>query len=559
MFDNELLLNAFMESCRLLTKYNVYTNELYIYKDLQGKICNRQDPVDANAFLESSIRSGDIYEQDIPQMELLLNREYIRKTCEKHQNGTLAVYRRVSNGKLIWTRMNIYIPEQFSIENPFVVLFNRNMPEQEAIYFESLTVFTNQSYKTARINLTTDEYYNIKPFTAEENLQRNRLKIGDGFQAEIDFIRDHYVHPDDISSYSSYINFDYLRNYFKNNTEFRFYYRRRVKGLYRWVYLLIVPSSDYSKDNESFFFYVIDDHKTILKLLDIQSATSYAQYFSKKNKNYAGGYYENMLEIMSLFTEQYLDYYLIDLEKDLYFNYKLTSTYANKNIPSIGAYSQICREYLSDNYSDEEKDMLSKYSTPEHLRGLLKNRMTVDLTFTYPNGIKAKTTCIKMEAKNGIPTKVLCSTVPVKDDKKLIIRTFGNFQLLNSNETPLKISRKQSIELMAYLVDKQGYPVSSKDIVMDILEKDPTDMNAIKYVSTMIRRLVQELEAAGYPDLIIKESKSVRLNTDMVDCDYYHFLQGDTSYWRQYHNEYMKEYSWAEETNADLMNLTDIL
>lgn len=74
----------------------------------------------------------------------------------------------------------------------------------------------------------------------------------------------------------------------------------------------------------------------------------------------------------------------------------------------------------------------------------------------------------------------------------------------------------------------------------------------------MIRRLIKDLEAAGYTDLVIKNPKSVRLNTDMVDCDYYHYLNGDTSYWRLYHNEYMKEYSWAEETNADLMSITEL-
>lgn len=559
MTDQNLFLNAFMDSCRLLAKFDVESNILYIIKDAKGQICKQQEVYNANDYLDSFLKSGVVYEKDLPQMERLLNREYIKKLCEAHQNGGLTVYRRVREGKLVWTRISIYIPADYSVENPYIVLFNSDMPAEEAKFYESMTVFTDRAYKAAKVNMTKDEYIAVKPYTSEERMQRKRLNIESGLHAEIDFIRDHFVHPDDVPAFNKHVNYSYLRNYFrKKNSEFRFYYRRKVKGLYRWVYLMIVPTAEYSETNETFNFYVMDDHNTILKLLDIRAATTYAQFFSKRNETFSEGYYENLLEILSVFTKQFLDYYLVDLERGLYFNYKLTNTFANKEIPFIGDYTQIAKEYLSDNYTDEEREQMIQFSSISWLKEQLKNRMSVEYTYRYPNGMLVKTTCLKMEAKNGIPTKVLCNTVQVKNEKKMIIRTFGNFRMLNSDETPVKISRKQSIQLMAYLVDRQGYPVTSKDIVADILEKDPSDLNAVKYVSTMIRRLIKDLEAAGYTDLVIKESKSVRLNTDMVDCDYYHYLNGDTSYWRLYHNEYMKEYSWAEETNADLMSITEL-
>ncbi|MBQ0001130.1 MAG: hypothetical protein KBT01_06290 [Clostridiales bacterium] len=87
-----------------------------------------------------------------------------------------------------------------------------------------------------------------------------------------------------------------------------------------------------------------------------------------------------------------------------------------------------------------------------------------------------------------------------------------------------------------------------------MLEKDPSDLNAVKYVSTLSRSAARELEKAGYPGIIIKEWNSLRVNTELIDCDYYHLIRGDVSYLHRYHNEYMKEYSWAEETNAEILH-----
>lgn len=84
------------------------------------------------------------------------------------------------------------------------------------------------------------------------------------------------------------------------------------------------------------------------------------------------------------------------------------------------------------------------------------------------------------------------------------------------------------------------------------------DKTSIKYVSALTRYAISDLEKAGYTDIIIKEWNSLRINTDKLDCDYYHLVNGDASYFHQYHNEYMKEYSWAEETNSEILHYSNI-
>ncbi|MCR5367783.1 hypothetical protein [Eubacterium sp.] len=44
----------------------------------------------------------------------------------------------------------------------------------------------------------------------------------------------------------------------------------------------------------------------------------------------------------------------------------------------------------------------------------------------------------------------------------------------------------------------------------------------------------------------------IAIKRDMIDCDYYRMLGGDVNAVNSYHGEYMKQYSWAEYTNAKL-------
>lgn len=557
MDNNSFILEAFMDACRTLVKYDIQRRQLYVLKSEFQVAENPDTPVSAYEYLQNFLKSGVVYKEDIPLFDRLSDNVYMRKLCDTHQNGALIVYRRTWGEKLIWVRLNLFVPSSYSDTNPYVVLFNRDMPAEEAMLYESWELLGQQVHKVVKANLTTDVFIPIKVYPNESYLYKNSLTAG--FSNEMQFIKDGFVHPDDVPAFEKNMEHNYIRNFFREgHSEYQFYYRRRIKGLYRWVRLTILPASDYDLNNEVFYYYVSDVHKSILKLLDIRAATKYAEFFAERNQLFSEGYYENLLEILSTFTGPYIDYYLLDLEKDIYINYKISHNSINDNIPFIGNYTQITYQYLLTNYSGAEREKLLTYSSSKKLQELLKDKVTLEYTFDYPTGIRVTTTCVKIESRNGIPTKVICSTRPAAPEHRLLIRTFGNFEVLHPDGTPISFSRKQSKQLLAYLIDRQGYPVTSKDIVIDILEKSPSDFNAVKYVSTMVRRAMKDLEAAGYPDVIIKEQKSVRVNTVAVDCDYYHLMNGDTAYWQRYHNEYMKEYSWAEETNAELLGMMDL-
>ncbi|MGN0553301.1 MAG: hypothetical protein ACI4I1_07950, partial [Oscillospiraceae bacterium] len=62
------------------------------------------------------------------------------------------------------------------------------------------------------------------------------------------------------------------------------------------------------------------------------------------------------------------------------------------------------------------------------------------------------------------------------------------------------------------------------------------------------RDLRKTLESVGAGNVLLHSGiHSYSLNTDLIDCDYYRYLQcGEPSF----RGEYMKQYSWAEETCA---------
>lgn len=555
--NNDLFLwNAFADSCRFIARYNTVSDDLYIMKSRIVEHLSSDQPMKAREYIRGFLDSGKVHKEDFYQFEQLLDQQQVQLLAENHQSGSLIVYRREEKGELIWSRLNIAVPQDYSSENPYIAVFSRDMPSTEAATFEAWGLLGEQVYKVLKVNLSTNDFLTLKENSFETFLHER--SIGRHFMTEEEFVQKGYVHPDDMAAFISHLNHDYIRRYFMDgNSGYQFYYRRKVRGLFRWVKLTIIQASEYTLDNQIFYYYVRDVHRSLSKIIDLGVATEYALFYGE-NSRFSEGYYDNLLEILSKFTYPYVDYYMLDLEKDIYINYKLSRVHGNEGIAAVSKYTETTKQYLEEHYSGEEKEKLLQYSSSKKLQELLKDKITLDYSFTYPDGRKVTTSCVKIESKHGIPTKVLCSTLPVQEKKKLKIQTFGNFDVLHPDGTPVRFARKQSKQLLAYLVDRQGYPVTSKDIVIDILEKEPSDLNAVKYVSTLVRRAMKDLEEAGYPDVIIKETKSVRINTDAVDCDYYHFLDGDITYWKLYHNEYMKEYSWAEETNAELLHFMNL-
>lgn len=151
---------------------------------------------------------------------------------------------------------------------------------------------------------------------------------------------------------------------------------------------------------------------------------------------------------------------------------------------------------------------------------------------------------IREEIENACPP-----VEPAPD--RLYIQCFGQFEVYWQNK-PLMFGRRQTKELLAFLVDREGATCTAEEIA-DRLWEGETDLTALKHrIRDLIRDLKKTLNGIGMENVILRRSGQLAIQRDLVDCDYYRMLDGDMRAANAFHGEYMKQYSWAEITTGKL-------
>lgn len=131
------------------------------------------------------------------------------------------------------------------------------------------------------------------------------------------------------------------------------------------------------------------------------------------------------------------------------------------------------------------------------------------------------------------------------------IQCFGSFAVF-VNGAPLAFTRAKPRELLAYLVHRQGAPVSNSQIASVLWEDQPHSLSVQSNTRNVIAQLTQLLKDNGVADILCKARNSTALNIERVSCDYYDFLHGNARAVNAYAGEYMSDFSWAEFTIASL-------
>ena len=139
------------------------------------------------------------------------------------------------------------------------------------------------------------------------------------------------------------------------------------------------------------------------------------------------------------------------------------------------------------------------------------------------------------------------------NEKRVRILTFGNFDVFVDG-SPLKFERKQAKEILAYLVDKRGTSATYYELAAMLWEDEEYDRVKQKNLQVYIASLVKTMRGVNVNDLILKNRQGILINTRIVDCDYYRFLEGDTRAINSFTGQYMSAYSWAEFTVGYLEN-----
>jgi PAS domain S-box-containing protein len=140
--------------------------------------------------------------------------------------------------------------------------------------------------------------------------------------------------------------------------------------------------------------------------------------------------------------------------------------------------------------------------------------------------------------------------------KRVFARTFGHFDLFLDN-TPINFSSAKEKELMALLIDRNGGTLTPTEAVSYLWEDESYDERTSARYRKLAMGLKRTLEKYGIGDIIINHNGVRSIDTSAIRCDYYELLAGNVRYRHAFHNSYMADYSWGEETLATLWNYSD--
>lgn len=133
-----------------------------------------------------------------------------------------------------------------------------------------------------------------------------------------------------------------------------------------------------------------------------------------------------------------------------------------------------------------------------------------------------------------------------KQEALLDITCFGSFEVKTPAGEKVIFERSKSKEAFAYLVHLHGGGCSTRDLAATLFEDEPFDDKKQVYIQKIISSMMKTLRKYGAEDVVVKNFNDMSINTGLVTCDYFRFLDLNADIMYNRNNDYMTQYSWAE-------------
>ena len=142
---------------------------------------------------------------------------------------------------------------------------------------------------------------------------------------------------------------------------------------------------------------------------------------------------------------------------------------------------------------------------------------------------------------------------PIKEESEnpVFVQTFGNFEVFVKGK-PITFSRSKSKECLAYLVDRRGSKVTTREMASILFEDCAYDRALQNRLHQILHALSESLKMHNLSDMLIRDHDGLAIDTKSIVCDYYATMKGNLFYLNNFMGEYMSNYSWAEYTLTEL-------
>lgn len=143
--------------------------------------------------------------------------------------------------------------------------------------------------------------------------------------------------------------------------------------------------------------------------------------------------------------------------------------------------------------------------------------------------------------------------LPKPETQKLLtVQCFGNFEVF-ANGKPLPFQRSKTKELFAYLVDRRGAQVNGSEICAALYEDERNEKNNKGDLRKCVADLRQTLAAVHADAVFRKGFDRYAVDVSLLLCDYYDWEKNEPYAVRAFRGEYMRQYSWGEETLTNIL------
>lgn len=263
---------------------------------------------------------------------------------------------------------------------------------------------------------------------------------------------------------------------------------------------------------------------------------------------------ENMHELVMRFTDGVAAFEV----KDGY----VTPLYASDNVCEFFGFTK--EEWLPlMKKSTPIKDFVARSDAAyEEIVELLKNG---EAEFTYfdlksETERRIKAICSHKSPSSSSPRYIMLYNVEdtgtekglsLPENRTVSIRTFGYFDVFVGDKA-VAFRNKKSKELFALLVDRRGGFVSSEEAISFLWEDELVNSVTLARYRKVALRLKNILEEYGISDVMETVDGKRRIVTEKVRCDLYDYLSGKEEYAQLFKGNYLTNYSWGENTLAEL-------
>lgn len=263
---------------------------------------------------------------------------------------------------------------------------------------------------------------------------------------------------------------------------------------------------------------------------------------------------ENMHELVMRFTDGVAAFEV----KDGY----VTPLYASDNVCEFFGFTK--EEWLPlMKKSTPIKDFVARSDAAyEEIVELLKNG---EAEFTYfdlksETERRIKAICSHKSPSSSSPRYIMLYNVEdtgtekglsFPENRTVSIRTFGYFDVFVGDKA-VAFRNKKSKELFALLVDRRGGFVSSEEAISFLWEDELVNSVTLARYRKVALRLKNILEEYGISDVMETVDGKRRIVTEKVRCDLYDYLSGKEEYAQLFKGNYLTNYSWGENTLAEL-------